>query len=104
MKPRAIVRAIEPIYLTPREAADVLLRSLDALYRLIEADPSFPRVRLPSKGKSGGLLIPRAGLERWLADHSEGTKSPVRLAVSARPSAPPQRTDAPGALNGAANG
>jgi hypothetical protein len=84
--------------MTPRETAEMLRRSVKSLYRLIEADPSFPRTRLPG----GGLLIPRVALERWLADHSEGTKSPVRLAVISRTSEAPQRIDASGALNGAA--
>jgi hypothetical protein len=89
-----------PTFYTPRETAELLRRSVKSLYRLLDADPSFPRTTLPG----GGLLIPRAALERWLADRTEGTKSPVRLAVVARTSEASATHAAPGALNGAARG
>jgi hypothetical protein len=85
-----------PAYYTPREVAEILRRSVKSLYRLIASDPSFPRTTLPG----GGLLIPRVGLERWLADRTEGTKSPVRLAVVARTSEPSSTHGASDALNG----
>src|SRR5262245_49542481 len=86
MRRAAQVSAPVQAFMTPRETAELLRRSVKSLYRLIEADASFPRLRLPSESRrdgraSGGLLIPRAALERWLADHSEGMRNPVRLAM-----------------------
>jgi excisionase family DNA binding protein len=96
-----------PAYLTPREVAAVLRRSVKSLYRLIRADASFPRVKL----HGDGYLIPRAGLERWLTDRTEGMRTPVRLTVITATSAPPcAESAAPcadiraGALNGTAEG
>jgi hypothetical protein len=83
-----------PTFYTPREVAEILRRSVKSLYRLIGSDPSFPKTTLPG----GGLLIPRLGLERWLADHSEGMKSPVRLAVVAQTSEAPAPPCVAGAL------
>jgi hypothetical protein len=81
-------------YLVPKEVASTLRRSVKSFYRLLDADPSFPRLTLPG----GGLLIPRVAFERWLADHTEGTKHPVRLAVMPRTSEPTSTHDAAGAL------
>ena len=83
-------------FLTPKETAEFLRRSVKSLYRLIEADDSFPRTRLPG----GGLLIPRVALERWLYDRTEGMRGPIRLAVLPPTSDAPQRRAAAGALNG----
>lgn len=85
-----------PRYQTPREVAAILRRSVKSLYRLISADPTFPKTRLPG----GGLLIPRLALEQWLRDRSEGIRGPVRLAVVPPTSTVPQRTAGADALNG----
>jgi len=85
------------VFYTPVEVAALLRRSTKSFYRLLDADASFPRVKLPG----GGLLIPRAGLERWLADHQEGMRSPVRLAAITQTSAAPTAHNGAGALNGA---
>ena len=63
----ARVQATEPAqaFLTPREVADLLRRSLKSTYRIME-DASFPKTRLPG----GGLLIPRIALESWLRDRT----------------------------------
>lgn len=93
-------------FLTPKEVAEVLRRdSVKAVYRLIDADPTFPRLQLPSKGegKSGGLLIPREAFERWLRDHTEGMRGPLRLAVVPATSTASITHSAPHALNGAAS-
>ena len=86
-------------FLTPREVAATLRRSLKSLYRIME-DATFPKTRLPG----GGLLIPRSGFEAWLRDRTEGMRGPLRLAVIPPTSIAPQRTEAAGALNGAAGG
>jgi hypothetical protein len=83
-----------PTFYTSRETAEILRRSVKSLYRLIASDPSFPKTTLPG----GGLLIPRAALERWLADRTEGTKHPVRLAVVARTSEASSTHNGDGAL------
>jgi hypothetical protein len=89
-----------PEYLTPRETASILRRSTKRLYAMIAADPTFPVTRLPS----GGLLVPRVAFERWLHDRTQGMRGPLRPVVVTQTSGAPQRTAAPGALNGAANG
>jgi hypothetical protein len=89
-----------PVYLTPKEAAELLRRSVKALYALIDRDATFPVTRF---AKGGGLLIPRVPLERWLYERTEGMRGPLRLAVVPPASATSQRTDAPGALKDAAS-
>ena len=86
-------------FLTPREVAAVLRRSPKSAYRIME-DPTFPKTRLPG----GGLLVPRVAFEAWLRDRTEGMRGPLRLAVIPPTSIAPQRTEAAGALNGAAGG
>jgi hypothetical protein len=86
-------------FLTPRETAVILRRSVKSLYRLMDADAAFPKTRLPG----GGLLIPRLALEQWLRDRTEGMRGPLRLAVVPATSTAPQRTETAGALNGAAS-
>lgn len=84
------------VFLTPKETAELLRRSPKSLYRLLEADPTFPVTRLPG----GGLLIPREGLERWLKDNTQGMRSPIRLAVVTPTSETAQRTNGAHALKG----
>jgi hypothetical protein len=84
-----------PMYLTPKETAALLRRSVKRLYAMIAADSTFPVTRLPS----GGLLIPRAALERWLHDHTQGMRGPLRCGEVTQTSAAHQRTAASGALN-----
>jgi hypothetical protein len=83
-----------PAYLTPKETAELLRRSVKSFYRMVESDPTFPVTRLPS----GGLLVPRAALERWLHDHTQGMRGPLRSAVGTPSCNGEQRTEAPGAL------
>ena len=82
------------MYLTAREVAAVLRRSLKAFYKLMSADPAFPKVRLPG----GGVLISRVGLEQWLRDRTQGMHSPVPITVLPNTSRDRQRTDPAGAL------
>ena len=84
-------------YLTPAEVARELRRSVKSLYRMIATDPSFPVTKLPG----GGLLIPREALARWLHDHTQGMRGPLRPVAVTQTSGAPQRTAAPGVLNGA---
>lgn len=91
--------AMTEVFFIPAEVAALLRRSKKSFYRLLDADGSFPRVKLPG----GGLLIPRAGLEQWLREHSEGTRSPMRLATVAQTSTSPTTHPGAGALNGAAS-
>ena len=85
-----------PTYLTPKETAALLRRSVKRLYAMIAADPTFPVTRLPS----GGLLIPRAALERWLHDHTQGMRGPLRCINATETSSTHQRTAASDALSG----
>lgn len=88
------------VFYTRPEAAAVIRRSVPSLDRLIASDPTFPRTKL----SSGAVLIPVAALESWLRDRTQGTRSPLRLVVTAPTSPTPQRTDAAGALNGGPKG
>jgi helix-turn-helix protein len=86
------------LFFTPAEVAALLRRSVKSLYRMIEADATFPVTRLPS----GGLLIPRQALEQWLRDRTQGMRTPLRLAAPA-PTSEATATHAPAvALNGTA--
>jgi hypothetical protein len=78
-----------PAYLTAKETAELLRRSVKSFYRMVEADPTFPVTKLPS----GGLLVPRAALERWLHDHTQGTRGPLPRIDLTETSTASQRTD-----------
>jgi Helix-turn-helix domain len=98
--------ALRDVYLTPEQAAELLHRSVKQLYRLIKADSTLPRLKLPGKARRdgrrscGGLLFPRLAFERWLHDHTEGMRHPLRLAVVTPTSEAPQRINPSGELKG----
>jgi excisionase family DNA binding protein len=87
----------EPAYLTPKEVAELLRRSVKSFYRMLGEDSTFPRLKLPG----GGILVPRQALERWLHDHTEGTRGPLPRVVSTPTCESPSTHSRAGALNGA---
>lgn len=85
-------------FLTPRALADRYSVSVKSVYRIVERDDTFPRLKLPG----GTLRFPVAALERWERGRSEGIRSPLYLAAKTRTSEAPVAHAAPVALNGAA--
>lgn len=93
---RAKPQAALPVFFTRAEAAAVLRRSAKSLDRLMAADATFPRTRLPGDG----VLVPIAALEAWLRARTEGMRGPLRLAEIARTSETPATHALAGALTG----
>jgi excisionase family DNA binding protein len=81
-------------YVTPEELAGWLRCSLKTVYRLAEADPTVPVLRL-------GRLIrfPRERLEAWLRSREQGPGRSRRIPKPLSPGAkPPKNTGAGRAL------
>lgn len=56
-----------PDYWTLKEFAHVVRLSDKSIYRLLEQDTSFPRMRI-----GGSVRIPRERASQWLADRTKG--------------------------------
>jgi excisionase family DNA binding protein len=83
-------------YLTVHDLAARYRVSVRTVYRMVETDATFPRLRL-----SGGTLrFQLAALERWERDRSEGMRAPLPVAVKSRTSEAPATHAGHGALNG----
>jgi excisionase family DNA binding protein len=61
-------------YLTPQQVAARLQVSVRTIYRLADADPTMPTLRLTG----GTMRFPRERLERWLRDREQGRAQPKR--------------------------
>jgi excisionase family DNA binding protein len=61
----------ETAYLTVPEVARLLRVSVATVYRLVQADPTLPVLRLP-----GVMRFPRERLLRWLRDREQGQGRP----------------------------
>ncbi len=68
----------EPLLLTVKEAAKLLRISRNLAYELVAQG------RLPSIYLGRRILIPRHGLERWIAQEA-GTPEPSPAAISSAP-------------------
>jgi len=74
MNPATALRPSESApdaYLTLDEVAALLRVSKATIYRLAQADPTLPVLRLP-----GLMRFPRERLRRWLRDREQGQGRP----------------------------
>lgn len=57
----------QPVYLTAKQVGQLVQLSAKSIYRLAEADATFPVARI-----GGSLRFPRDRVLRWLRDREQG--------------------------------